>query len=138
MINKHTWYPHFSRGICCISTKWDGKRLFYVRNFLRGFKMNPLVLNPSWVTDLIVLINDTDNFSGKKCICTYTQNVATSGLSQTFWRKNPYRFKYPYTDLWYSVSIFIVTQRVNACGNWPFCRGTYLNQTKIKLEMDMK
>ena len=61
--------------------------------------MNPLVLNPSWVTDLIVLINDTDNFSGKKCICTYTQNVAISGLLQTFWRKNPYRFKYPYTDL---------------------------------------
>lgn len=53
--------------------------------------MNPLVLNPSWVTDLIVLINDTDIFSEKKCICAYTQNVAISGLSQTFWRKNLYR-----------------------------------------------
>lgn len=131
------WYPHFSRGTCCISRKRDGKRFLYVRDFWRGFKMNPLVLNPSWVTDLIVHKWCRHLLRKKMYMHIYTKcsNFRTfADLLET----EPIQIKYPYTDLWYSVSIFTVTQRVKACGIWPFCRGPHLNQTKIKLETDMK
>lgn len=51
-------------------------------------------------------------------------------------KTEPLQVKDPCRDPSYSVTIFTVTltQRFRAYGNLSFCRGTHMNDTKIKLK----